>query len=700
MCGIFGYLNWNHPVERRQIVALLTEGLSRLEYRGYDSAGVAFDAADSSTVIVKMDGNVSRLRSLLETSGVSSDMTVVTSHIGIAHTRWATHGDPSPINSHPQRSDPTNQFVIVHNGIITNYRELKQTLIADGYEFESDTDTEVFAKLIKFVYDEQSDKSNVSLVDICKEAVSQIHGSYAFLVKSRLFPGEIVATRQGSPLIIGVTEDQPTDTIPLSLRGRSANSGNTAAGVEQFGEDSFVDGLEPHLKTVSSPSSFGASGSKAGREYFFSSDATAIVQHTSRVLYLEDRDVAHVKNGVLKIYNPDFAAHPNSSDGAAQPSRAIRKLAMQLDSVMKGQYEHFMQKEILEQPESLLTTMRGRVKFDSLEIRLGGIIDHIEDILTSRRVIFLACGTSYNACLAAQQVFEELSNLPVTCELASEFVDRKPNVFRDEIYIYVSQSGETADTLRALQYVKKRGALTCGVTNTVGSAIARSTDFGVHVNAGVEIGVASTKAYTCQIIAIILIALQISGDSVKKTPRRAEIMRELERLPRLVDQTIKSVESVVKQVADELIASKSPSVLVFGRGYQYATALEGALKIKEISYIHSEGLSSSELKHGPIALISADMPSILICTRDELFPHVMSALEQVCARHGNVIAICNEGDEAVREKAQRTLEVPKIVDCLACVLNVIPLQLLSYHLAVKLGRNVDQPRNLAKSVVV
>lgn len=671
MCGIFGYLNWNHPVERSLILRYLLNGLSRLEYRGYDSAGVAFDDADGATSVVKTNGNVAKLIDLLQTQGCLSDSRQLNSHVGIAHTRWATHGPPSIINSHPQRSDDSNEFVVVHNGIITNYLALKETMMAHGVHFESDTDTEVFAKLLKFIRDRDPNPSAVTLPELVREACNQLDGSFAFLVKSRLYPHELVATRKGSPLIVGI-------------------SGHAASQVQLTGKSSALDPLQ--CEELWQNKKDGA----LSIEYFLSSDPAAIIEHTKFVLYLEDDDILHIQEGHMRVYRR--AVNDAGLHSLQQTNRGIQMLKMQLDAVMKGKYEHFMQKEIFEQPQAVMTTMRGRVLFDKGEVRLRGIIDRIDDILSCRRVIFLACGTSFHACLASRQIFEELTSLPVSVELASEYVDRKPAVFRDELYVFLSQSGETADTLRALRYVKKRGAMVCGVTNTVGSAISRETDFGVHVNAGIEIGVASTKAYTCQIVSIVLMALQLSEDSVKLRDRRLQIIRDLERLPSLIEETLNKCEPVIKKLAEELKGSNS--ILVFGRGYQYSTALEGALKIKEISYIHSEGLSSSELKHGPIALISADMPSILLCTKDELYKDAWSALEQVCARHGNVIAICNEGDEDVRGKAQRVIEVPHICDALAGIVNVLPLQLLSYHLAVMLGRNVDQPRNLAKSVVV
>lgn len=720
MCGIFGYLNYLTPKQRSEILRLLVRGLQRLEYRGYDSAGVGFDNSSGRIETVKSDGNVQKLIDLLTGEGYLSDHEVLETHVGIAHTRWATHGAPNPVNSHPHRSDPDNEFVVVHNGIITNYREIRLMLERTAkMTFESETDTEVFAKLLKFIHDGDTDGSKFdTLADVVRAAVRELDGSFAFLVKSSFYPGEIVATRRGSPLIVGIVDENNPSHIELSTQHRPSRSRSCANPAEEPISASPARALvmagvdDLSMASPTSPQrSAGSSSSAAAafetiphtpREFFFSSDAAAIIEHTRQVVFLEDGDIFHVRHGHLRIYNVGFDSAQEMTSAAGGANRVVSKLSGQLDAIMKGNYEHFMQKEIFEQPESSMNTMRGRIRFDAKaqtgSVRLGGITEHMSEILSCRSVTFLACGTSYHACLATRQVFEELSGLPAHCELASEFVDRNPNVFRDEMFVFVSQSGETADTLRALRYVKCRKALACGVTNTVGSAIARETDFGVHVNAGIEIGVASTKAYTSQIIAILLIALQLSEDSIRRQERRQEIIRDLVALPTVIQRTLQMCEPCVKELAKELKGKSS--MLVFGRGYNYSSAMEGALKVKEISYIHTEGLSSSELKHGPIALVSQDTPCIIFATRDFLFPNVMSALEQLHARKGHVIAICNENDEVVREKAVVTVEVPKVTDCLACIVNIIPLQLLSYHLAVELGLNVDQPRNLAKSVVV
>eukprot|EP00762_Andalucia_godoyi_P001739 ANDGO_07169.mRNA.1 putative glutamine--fructose-6-phosphate aminotransferase len=723
MCGIFGLLNCESELSRTAILRLLLKGLSRLEYRGYDSAGVAFDRQSGSTdvQIVKSNGNVSKLVNLLKDQGYLPDTNLdsehydeddfspelmLSNHVGIAHTRWATHGEPSPANSHPHRSDKDSTFIVVHNGMITNFSELKNMLKAKGHVFESETDTEVFAKLLGHVYNQYKSetdvgkKPKVSFVEIVRAAVSQLEGTYAFLVKSRLFPGELIAARFGSPLIIGVCSsgEEATDpdaefTVPLSARlvNRKSTAYLSADGRRE--SQNFVSG-----KSNTDSRDFIAEGAadltKRAKAFFLSSDASAIIEHTRTVLYLEDKDIVHLANGRMRIYNQDVV----TSSDAGKEHRVIKILQGQMDAVRKGNFDHYMQKEIFEQKESLTNTMRGRVLFDKCDVRLGGVLHNARDILTCRRVHFLACGSSYHSSLAGRQLFEQLTSLPAAVELASEFVDRSPNVFRDETYIFISQSGETADSLRALRYVKAQGALTCGITNTVGSAIARETDFGIHVNAGLEIGVASTKAYTSQVLSVVLLSLFLSKNARDKEEVRQQIIEDLHRLPELVDKTLHTVEPVIKELIPVFQGAKS--ILVVGRGYNYATALEGALKIKEISYIHSEGISAAELKHGTIALVDENMPCILIITKDTQYPNVVSALEQLTARHGKVVAICNTGDTQVISKAYKSIQVPEICASLAPIINVIPFQLLSYHLAVSMGHNVDQPRNLAKSVVV
>lgn len=648
MCGIFGYLNFLRPVLRKDLVNLLLHGLVRLEYRGYDSAGICFDGPDGLPHIVKTSGNVSKLSELIGCSVKFADGDTVSSHVGIAHTRWATHGEPTPINSHPHRSDPDNQFVIVHNGIITNYKELKDMLMSHGYVFESQTDTEAFAKLLLYVYNSLKEKKAVvsCLADVVRVAMSQMRGTYAILVKSTHFPNELVAIRNGSPLIMGARASDPA-----------------------------------------SPS----------REFFFASDAAAIVEHTKQVMYLQDYDLVHIVNGVMRIYNLK-----NSAEGVLpaelSADRVWSQITEELQSIMKGGYPYFMQKEIFEQKESAANTFRGRLDAESAKVKLGGVEGRERDILSSRRVTLLACGTSYHSGLATQTVFEELTNLPVYVELASEYVDRKPQVSRNDFFIVVSQSGETIDTLRALRYVKARGALVCGITNTVGSSIARETDFGIYLNAGIEIGVASTKAYTSQVVAIILLALHLSEDSLKLQPRRNAIIAGLRALSATIEETLK----LDRPIQDELtvLLKSAKHILVCGRGTQLCTALEGALKIKEISYIHSEGFSASELRHGAIFLVQEKTPVIVVCTHDGQYDNMLDTLRILREKKATTIAICQTGDERVKTLADYCIGVPATVDCLQPIVNVIPLQLLSFHLAVALGRNVDQPRNLAKAVVV
>lgn len=682
MCGIFGYANYHVGVVRSNVLQTLVTGLRRLEYRGYDSAGLAVDGDNvDDVVVIKSVGSVDKLQASVEeyVESTADNDIVLESHIGIAHTRWATHGAPSMSNCHPHISDSNGQFVVVHNGIITNYGPLKEMLLAKGFKFESDTDTEVIAKLLKYLYQTiQEDDQTLTFPRLVMHLMHEIDGAYALLIRSSVFPNQVVACKVGSPLVLGlrpIVEDEIV-VVNSSLTDLDPNRVN--------GHTHSI----PHVASTSKISS--------EVQYYLSSDASAIIEHTDKVVYLEDNDILHIgSNGSLKMYS-----HADSATSKAIASnRCIATLDMELEQIMKGSYPHFMLKEIFEQPESLTQTMRGRVlhdraRSDGADVHLGGLSQHIHDFRRSSRIIFVACGTSFHSCLAARQVMEELSELPVSIELASDFLDRATPLFRSDVCIFVSQSGETADTLEALRYAKRFQALTVGIVNVVGSSIARLTDCGVHTNAGAEIGVASTKAYTSQIVVLVVIALQVSLDSRAKLVRRKVIHDALLELPELVKRTLSTTDDKMKAIAERL--RDNSSILLFGRGYQYATCMEGALKIKEVSYIHTEGIHAGELKHGPLALIDENMPVILFAAQDSCSTKVQNALHQVLARGGlsNMIIIGTEGDaeiEKYSEKAELIL-VPNTVDCLQGVLSIIPMQLLSYHLAVARGLNVDQPR--------
>ncbi|CAO3623588.1 unnamed protein product [Cunninghamella echinulata] len=697
MCGIFGYLNYLVERDRRFIMDTLTNGLSRLEYRGYDSAGFAVDGdSDDSTLIIKQVGKVAALKKLVNEQPVDFEKTFI-SHCGMAHTRWATHGQPSQINCHPHRSDESNEFTIVHNGIITNYKEIKLLLTKKGYTFESDTDTECVAKLTKYIYDSQKDSPNFNFTALVKAVAKELEGSFAFIFKSIHFPNEIVATRRGSPLLVGVktAKKLKVDFVDVEFSNpaveAAAATASNAKESNNFLNAAAENGQPQLLHRSQSRAFLSEDGLPQPIEYFLASDAAAIVEHTKRVLYLEDDDIAHISDGELHIHRL------RRDDGAAPATRAIQTLEIELAEIMKGSFDHFMQKEIYEQPESVVNTMRGRVNFENHSITLGGLRGYLNIIRRARRIVFIACGTSYHSCLATRGIFEELTEIPTQIDLASDFLDRRTPIFRDDVCVFVSQSGETADTILAMRYCLERGALGVGITNTVGSTISRESHCGVHINAGPEIGVASTKAYTSQYIALVMIAIQLSEDRVSTIERRREIIDGLYRLPGHIKEVLDGAAELQK-ISSETLA-KENSLLIMGRGYQNATCLEGALKIKEISYIHSEGILAGELKHGSLALVDENMPVILIMTQDSLYPKVQSALQQVRARKGQPIVICNNDDENLINEF-RAIQVPKTVDCLQGLVNIIPLQLLSYYLAVLKGQDVDFPRNLAKSVTV
>ncbi|XP_043863269.1 glutamine--fructose-6-phosphate aminotransferase [isomerizing] 2 isoform X4 [Drosophila mojavensis] len=696
MCGIFAYLNYLTPKSRQEVLDLLVTGLKRLEYRGYDSTGVAIDSPDNKDIVmVKRTGKVKVLedaiqerksdlrcnpRLLIQLHWTCADFSgaeysePVKTHVGIAHTRWATHGVPCERNSHPQRSDEGNSFVVVHNGIITNYNDVKTFLSKKGYEFESDTDTEVFAKLVHHLWKKHP---NYSFRELVEQAILQVEGAFAIAVKSKHFPGECVASRRSSPLLVGIKTKTrlATDHIPI-LYGKE---------LRPHGQTREL----PVLPRSDSTSEFMPMAEKEV-EYFFASDASAVIEHTNRVIYLEDDDVAAVRDGILSIHR----LKKSLDDPHA---REITTLKMEIQQIMKGNYDYFMQKEIFEQPDSVVNTMRGRVRFEENSIVLGGIKDFIPEIKRCRRLMLIGCGTSYHSAVATRQLLEELTELPVMVELASDFLDRNTPIFRDDVCFFISQSGETADTLMALRYCKQRGALIVGITNTVGSSICRESHCGVHINAGPEIGVASTKAYTSQFISLVMFALVMSEDRLSLQQRRLEILHALSKLADQIREVLK-LDSKVRELAKDLYQHKS--LLIMGRGYNFATCLEGALKVKELTYMHSEGIMAGELKHGPLALVDDSMPVLMIVLRDPVYVKCMNALQQVTSRKGCPVIICEEGDEETKAFSSRSLEIPRTVDCLQGILTVIPMQLLSYHIAVLRGCDVDCPRNLAKSVTV
>ncbi|EDV44229.1 uncharacterized protein Dana_GF16128 [Drosophila ananassae] len=683
MCGIFAYLNYLTPKSRQEVLDLLLQGLKRLEYRGYDSTGIAIDDPTAppdnhSIVMVKRTGKVKVLEdAIAEICRGEGYTQPIDTHIGIAHTRWATHGVPSELNSHPQRSDQDNSFVVVHNGIITNYKDVKTLLEKRGYVFESDTDTEVIAKLVHHLWQQHPGYTFGELVE---QAIQQLEGAFAIAFKSKHFPGECVASRRGSPLLVGIKAKTKlaTDHIPILYAKAHRPHGQP----------------QQQAYPVIPPGDCNAEFQPLERkevEYFFASDASAVIEHTNRVIYLEDDDVAAVKqDGTLSIHR----LNKSSDDPHA---REIITLKMEIQQIMKGNYDYFMLKEIFEQPESVVNTMRGRMRFDTQSVVLGGIKEYIPEIKRCRRLMLIACGTSYHSAVATRQLLEELTELPVVVELASDFLDRNTPIFRDDVCFFISQSGETADTLMALRYCKQRGALIVGITNTVGSSICRESHCGVHINAGPEIGVASTKAYTSQFISLVMFALVMSEDRLSLQQRRLEIIDGLSQLDQHI-RTVLQLNSQVQALAKELYQHKS--LLIMGRGFNFATCLEGALKVKELTYMHSEGILAGELKHGPLALVDDEMPVLMIVLRDPVYTKCMNALQQVTSRKGRPILICEEGDTETMSFSTRSLQIPRTVDCLQGILTVIPLQLLSYHIAVLRGCDVDCPRNLAKSVTV
>ncbi len=612
MCGIVGY------VGGQQAYPIIVKGLYRLEYRGYDSAGIAI-TTDNQLNIYKQAGKVSDLEEFAKDKNVKGN-------IGIGHTRWATHGVPNQVNAHPHLSGDSN-LALIHNGIIENYDSLKKALLKRGHSFESETDTEVLIHLIE----EIKKNEKVNLFDAVRLALNEVIGAYAILVIDKENNEEIIAARKGSPLVIGVGKG----------------------------------------------------------EYFVASDATPIVEYTRNVVYLEDEQIARInKREALEI----------KTISNIKKTPYIDELELSLEAIEKEGYEHFMLKEIFEQPKCILDTMRGRINAKTGEITLGGILDYEKKILNAERIIIVACGTSWHAGLIGEYLFEDLARIPVEVEYASEFRYRNPIITEKDVVLAISQSGETADTMAALELAKQKGATILGICNVVGSSIPRLTDAGSYTHAGPEIGVASTKAFTTQVVVLTLMALRIAKEkgTLTNTEYR-QIITELQLIPQKVEEVLKSDE-LIKEIAAEF--KDATNFLYLGRGYNFPVALEGALKLKEISYIHAEGYPAAEMKHGPIALIDEHMPIVVLATRKGNYEKVVSNIQEVKARGGRLIAIVTEGDKTVKELADYCIEIPACFEELMPLLSIIPLQLLSYHIAVMRNCNVDQPRNLAKSVTV
>lgn len=614
MCGIVGYIG------HREAYPIIISGLKRLEYRGYDSAGIAlYDGNDLK--IAKTKGKVS---DLIEKS--SKEITK-TGSIGIGHTRWATHGAPNDVNSHPHASN-SGDLVIVHNGIIENYEGLKKELIARGYTFKSDTDTEVLINLIEDV----KKKENVKLGKAVQIALNQVIGAYAIVVFDKNKPNEFVIARLGSPLAVGIGKD----------------------------------------------------------EFFIASDASPFLEYTKNAIYLEDEEMAIVRPG------KEIKVRKIKDDSLVVPY--VQELQMNLEEIEKGGYEHFMLKEIHEQPRAIRDTYRGRLLSNEGIIKMAGVEDNMKTFLNANRIIIIACGTSWHAGLVAEYIFEEFTRIPVEVEYASEFRYRNPVIYENDVVIAISQSGETADTLAAIKLAKSKGAFVFGVCNVVGSSIARETHAGAYTHAGPEIGVASTKAFTTQITVLTLMALRLArAKGTMSSSVFRSYLYELELIPQKIEELLK-VDEHVKNIAKQYLLSTN--CLYLGRGYNFPVALEGALKLKEISYIHAEGYPAAEMKHGPIALIDDRMPVIVIAPSKGHYEKVVSNIQEIKSRKGKIIAIVTEGDTAVKEIADHVIEIPDTEEALSPLLATIPLQLISYYIAVMRNCNVDQPRNLAKSVTV
>lgn len=613
MCGIVGYLGG------RDVYDILIKGLHRLEYRGYDSAGVALETPEGKLNVYKAMGKVSNLEAFCRDKDLRAS-------VGIAHTRWATHGEPSDNNAHPHYSEDGN-LALVHNGTIENYKVLKDALMQHGVSFHTETDTEVLVQLIEYI----KLTNGCSLIEAVREALSQVQGAYAIAVLEKGHPEEMVAARKSSPLVIGIGED----------------------------------------------------------EFFLASDATPFVEYTKEAVYVKDDEIAVMRRGeplrLLNLKNEETTVD-------------VTELNLSISQLEKGGYPHFMLKEIFEQPATLLDCLRGRVVEHGRRIVLAGVMDNEEKFRSAKRIVIVACGTSWHAGLLGKYLIQELCHLPVEVEYASEFRYNNPVIGPDDIVIAISQSGETADTLAAIQIARQKGAFVYGISNVVGSSIPRETHSGTYIHVGPEIGVASTKAFTGQVLVLTLLALAVGHlRGTVSDEQVAELGGWILRLPSLVKEVLK-LDKKIRHLS--AIYTYARNFLYLGRGYNYPTALEGALKLKEISYIHAEGYPAAEMKHGPIALIDADMPSVIVAPADHLYDKIVSNVQQVKARGGSIIAIVSKGDTEISKIADHVLDVPVVPECLTPIITSIPMQLLSYYIAINKGKDVDMPRNLAKSVTV
>lgn len=612
MCGIVGY------VGNKEASSILIKGLKRLEYRGYDSAGIAL--LNGELEVKKGKGKVANLEKMLKISNLLG-------HTGIGHTRWATHGEPNDINSHPHLSQSGN-IAVVHNGIIENYNSLKKKLIESGRTFQSQTDTEIIAQLLEEIY---SSSKNINFEQAIQLTLKQIVGTYGLAIINKEIPDTIYIARKGSPLLMGIGDG----------------------------------------------------------EMFIASDASPIVEYTNKVVYLDDGEMATITKDHYEVKTIDDVAL----------TKEVHELAMSLDAIEKAGYPHFMLKEIFEQPRSLADCLRGRLNLENNTIQLGGIEDVLDDLVNARRIVIAACGTSWHSGLVGEYLFEYLAKLPVEVEYASEFRYRDPLIGKGDVLLVISQSGETADTLAALREAKERGAMVLGVCNVVGSTISRETDAGVFTHAGPEIGVASTKAFTAQVVVLTMMAIAIGQKKgTIDQNRAAELIKELNTIPAKVEQILNESNDDIKEMAR--LFTYAPNFLYLGRSYNFPVALEGALKLKEISYIHAEGYPAAEMKHGPIALIDEMMPVVVIAATDHTNDKAISNIEEVKARKGRIISIMNKENSDVKDLSEFHISIPSTIDCFTPLLTVIPLQLLSYYIAVNRGCHVDQPRNLAKSVTV